>query len=187
MSAPASFAAATAVAVSLLFTGVPAAFAADLWEPPRGGAAYDDESRFGDSYRYGDRYGYGEDYDRGAPPPEDRYAGHPEDFGPPPIPPAGLKDDRFRDREFYPSSDRRYGEGCVPRYVLRDRLRAAGWYDFQGMDRRDGVLLTEARSPTGRPFALTIDRCSGEVVDARPLDGGRSYAYGGHRRWTPSY
>jgi len=179
MSAPASLAAASAVAVSLLFTAVPA-FAADLWEPPRGGAAYDD-SRYGD--RYGDRNG--EAYDDEAAPPEDRYAGHPEDFGPP-LPRGGLKGEGY-----YPPYERRYGDNCVPREIVRDRLRAAGWYDFRDLEPRGEVVLAEARSPTGRLFDLTIERCSGEIVDARPLDGGRDYArdyaYGGRRYWPRPY
>jgi hypothetical protein len=180
MSAPASFAAASAVAVSLLFTGVPA-LAADLWEPPRGGAAYDD-SRYGD--RYGDHYGdrYGDAYDDEAAPPEDRYAGHPEDFGPPPRPRADLNGEGY-----YPPYERRYSDNCVPREIARDRLRAAGWYDFHGLEPRGEVVQAEARSPTGRLFDLTIDRCSGEIVDARPLDGGRDYAYGGRRYWPRPY
>ena len=93
--------------------------------------------------------GYGE-----GPPPPDRYADVPDDFEPPYPPPA------------YAGRDR-----CVPREVARDRLRAAGWRGFHAIEPRDGVVLVKARRPSGRMFDLTIDRCSGEVVDAKPIYG----------------
>jgi len=41
------------------------------------------------------------------------------------------------------------------------------------------VVLVQARRPSGRRFDLVIDRCSGEIIEARPLplDDFRSYAY----------
>ena len=66
-------------------------------------------------------------------------------------------------RRAYAGRDR-----CVPREVARDRLRAAGWRGFHAVEPRDDVVLVKARRPSGRMFDLTIDRCSGEVVDARP-------------------
>jgi hypothetical protein len=180
MSAPASLAAAFAIAAPLILLSVPAS-AADLFEPPRGAAGYGD-SRYGDAYgplpderRYGEAY---EEEDRS----DDRYAGHPEDFGPPFRPRAAIND-----QDFYPPYDRRYGEACVPRYVARDRLHAAGWYEFRDLEPRGELLYAEARSRSGRLFELTINRCSGEIVDARALDLGRDYAYGGYggRRYWP--
>ncbi|MDP1911275.1 MAG: hypothetical protein Q8K85_23495, partial [Hyphomicrobium sp.] len=91
----------------------------------------------------------------------DRYADVPEDFEPPYPPPA------------YAGRDR-----CVPREVARDRLRAAGWRGFHAVEPRDDVVLVKARRPSGRMFDLTIDRCSGEVVDAKPIFGYRP-RYGG--------
>ena len=56
-----------------------------------------------------------------------------------------------------------------------------------------------ARRPSGRQFVLTIERCSGEIVSARPLEGyggtyggggyGGPYAYGGPppRRYERPY
>lgn len=112
--------------------------------------------------------GYGE----GPPPPRyeryDRYADGPDDFEPP-----------------YPQ---RYAErGCTPRELARDRLRDAGWFDFHGLEAREDVVLVKARAPSGRLFDLTIDRCSGQIVDARPLRrrGPGPYAYGPRRHWAP--
>jgi hypothetical protein len=111
------------------------------------------------------------------PPPRDRYAPD-DDYGPQPPP-------RLVER------------GCVPRELARDRLRDAGWYDFHGLEPRGEVVLVQARRPSGRLFNLTIDRCSGRVVDARPAYGGGSryysggrgnwdsFAWGPRRQWAP--
>ncbi len=109
-----------------------------------------------------------DEYGEGPPPRGDRYADVPDDFEPP-YPP------RFRER------------GCIPRDVARDRLRDAGWYDFHALEPREDVVLVKARRGRGRLFDLTIDRCSGQIVDARPL-GPRMgpYAWGPPRRhWAP--
>lgn len=186
MSAPARLAAASAVAASLFFSALPAS-AADLWEPPRGGAAYDDP-------RYGDAYGEGGSYDRYAEP--ERYAEPQENVEPPYPPRAELRnEDEYSWRHYghpYRDDGRGYDDGreaagCVPRDVVRERLHADGWGDFHDLEPRGRVVLVEARSPSGRPFELTIDRCSGEIVDARPLDGARSYAYGQRRYWPRPY
>lgn len=109
------------------------------------------------------------EYGEEAPPPRDRFADVPDDFEPP-----------------YPP-ERIDGRGCVPREMARDRLADGGWYDFHGLEPRDSVVFVKARRPSGRLFDLTIDRCSGEIVDARPLyDGGGRYAWGPrhhHHHW----
>jgi len=103
--------------------------------------------------------GYGEGP---PPPPRDRYAAVPDDFEPP-----------------YPE----YGDrGCVPRELARDRLRASGWYDFHAVEPRGEVVLVKARRGGDRLYDLTIDRCSGQIVDARPIFRGGPYAYGPPRR-----
>ncbi|MCK9912676.1 hypothetical protein MXD81_26210, partial [Microbacteriaceae bacterium K1510] len=66
------------------------------------------------------------------------------------------------------------GRECVPRELARDRLREAGWYDFHALEPREDVVLVKARRGRGRLFDLTIDRCSGQIVDAQPL-GGRGW------------
>jgi len=165
----ARFAAASAVAASLFVCSLPAV-SADLYAPPRAGPAYDDP-------RYGDTYGD----DR----PYRRYA-EPEDFEPAYPPYRSLKDAPF------PPPHKRYGrwwrdDGCVPRQAVRDRLRADGWYDFDDLEPRGSVVLVQARRPSGRLFDLTIDRCSGEIVEARPIHGARSFAYSRRRYWPHSY
>jgi hypothetical protein len=172
MSAPARFAAASAVAASFFFLSLPAV-AADLWEPPRGGQAYEDS-------RYGDVYGEerGEEY-------SERYSrDDSRDFEPPYRPRASVRDEGY-DPPYDPAG--RFANGCVPRLLVRDRLREAGWSDFHDLQPRGGVVLVEARRPSGRPFELTIDRCSGAIVEARPLTDGRSYAYGARRYFPRPY
>jgi hypothetical protein len=162
MSASARIAAASAVAASFFVLAFPA-FSADLYDPPRTGSAYDDP-------RYADIYG---DDDT-----EERYA-EAEDFDAP-IPPRSVYGHDEDDRDW-----NGYREGCVPRHVVRDRLHADGWHHLRDFEPRGGVLHVEARRDSGRLFELTIDRCSGEVVDARALDGGRigPFADRHHRHW----
>jgi len=168
MSASARHIAASAVAASFLILALPAS-AADLYEP-RTGSAYDDP-------RYADIYG--ED-----PPAYDRYRDPRDDFGPV-YPPRPVYKHRFY-RDFERD---RYAEGpaCVPRRLARERLRDDGWGDFRNLELRRNFVLLQARRPSGRLFDLTIDRCTGEIVEARPLSSGRSYAYGSRRYWPRSY
>ncbi len=161
MSASARIAAASAVAASFFVLAFPA-FSADLYDPPRTGSAYDDP-------RYADIYGDDE--------PDERYAEAQEDFDAPVPPRSVYRDDDDRDWSGY-------RDGCVPRHVVRDRLRADGWHRFHDFEPRGSVLHVEARRRSGRLFDLTIDRCSGEVVDARALDGGRIGPFADrHRHW----
>lgn len=136
-----------------------AAAAADLDDdppPPRyGGSAYDDP-RYSDIYRYPAR----------PVPPAPIYRESDPVYGPPPrrahVPPA-----------------------CLPRHVIRDRLIREGWHDFELRDFDGDIAKVKARRPSGRPFMLTIERCEGTVVDARPLGVNRvPYAYDAQpRRW----
>ena len=143
---------AATLGLALLPMGAKAADLDDGPPPPRyyGGAPYDD-SRYADIYRY----------------PERR-----------PVPPAPV----YRDDNYPPPPPRfeRFSErgNCVPRQVVRERLLREGWQDFQEPDVRGEVVTLRARRPSGRPFVLTIDRCSGEVVNARPAYQPGPYAYG---------
>ncbi len=122
-----------------------------------------------------------EDYGEG-PPRYERYAVPPADFEPP-YPP------RYADR----------GGPCMPRELVRDRLLSEGWGDFRDFEPRGRVVLVQARRPSGRLFDLTIERCSGVVVDARPVFGPRaapgpyaydaygSYGWGPRRLWPRPY
>ena len=111
-------------------------------------------------------YDYDDSYGEGPPPPE-RYADIPEDFEPP-----------------YPEP--RYADRCIPREVARDRLRSAGWRHFHAVEPRGRVVLVKARRPGGRLYDLTIDRCSGEVVDARPIYGHGPGRYAERSRYWDS-
>jgi hypothetical protein len=166
MPASAGLAAVSAVAASLFVTTLPAR-AADLYEPPHHGSAYDDS-------RYGDNYG-----DEG--PAYERY-GEAEEGSEGPYP----RRPPYRD---YDAFQRGYAEdGCVSRDAERARLRADGWSDFRDPQLRGRVVLLQARRPSGRSFDLTIDKCSGEVIAARPLDGRydrRFFAGGPRRYWQP--
>lgn len=97
------------------------------------------------------------------PPYEDRYSAVPDDFEPPYPPPAYAR------------------RGCIPREEARERLRDAGWRGFHDVEPHEDVVRVKARRPSGRLYDLTIDRCSGEVVDARPIYRGGPYAYGPRR------
>jgi hypothetical protein len=74
----------------------------------------------------------------------------------------------------------------VPREQIKYRLKDQGWHDFRDAEIRGEVATLIARRPSGRPFELTLDRCSGEIVNVRSLQGSYGpYAYGGPgpRRW----
>ena len=59
---------------------------------------------------------------------------------------------------------------CVPRRVVMRRLFRDGWHDFHGLELRGPKAEVQARSEDGRLFALTIERCSGEIVAARQVE-----------------
>jgi hypothetical protein len=156
--------------------------AADLDEgppPPRFGAPYDDP-RYSDIYKYPKPPGYVVP----APPP---YAG-------PPIPRERIyRDDDGPDYagpRRYSYGDPAYGRRCVPRELVKDRLHHEGWRDFHDGEARGDIATVRARRPSGRLFELTLDRCSGEIVRAEPLEGRAygPYAYGAPpRRWERFY
>jgi hypothetical protein len=171
--------------------------AADLYDgppPDRYGSAYDDP-RYADIYKYP------------APPP--RYVAPPpprvyERYGEaPPVPRERVYREEYYERDYngprrYSGYEPRvpYARGCVPREEIKDRLLRSGWHDFHDGDVRGEVATVRARRPSGRLFDLVIDRCSGEIVDARPLEPRRfgPYAYSGRdsygpppRRWDRAY
>ena len=162
--------------------------AADLDEgppPDRYGSVYEDP-RYADIYR---RPEYRQ--------PERPFAGTPPlPYAGPPLP----RDRVYRDDEEpppygrpprYSNDDARpgYGGQCVPRDVIRDRLTRHGWHDFHDGALRGNVAVVRARRPSGRLFELTIERCSGEIVSAYPLEGRvfGPFAYGPRPWWQRSY
>jgi hypothetical protein len=80
------------------------------------------------------------------------------------------------------------GRACIPRGEIRHALRAHGWYDFHDVELRGEIAVLRARRDSGRFFDLHVDRCSGEVVSARPLER-RAYApfAPGPRRYWRTY
>jgi hypothetical protein len=127
--------------------------------------------------------------------------------------------DRDDDDDYPPPPARRYsgptyGQVCVHSEQVRQRLSDRGWQDFHAGQPQGDLVTLRARRPNGRLFELTLHRCSGELVQARPLEprpfgpfafnrlprdyyDGRprydqrwnddAYAYRGHRWWQRGY
>lgn len=187
------------VAASLMAAAMTTgAQAADLDEgppPDRYGSAYDDP-RYADIYKYPKPPAY-------APPPgpyAGPYAGPSPYAVPPPYAGPVPRERIYRDDYGYGPEPRRYsyaepvppyaGGRCAPRELVKERLYREGWRDFHDGDVRGGIATIHARRPNGRLFVLAIDRCSGEIVRADPLDGypAGPYAYGPQpRRWDRAY
>jgi hypothetical protein len=171
----------TASVLAVLSASASAVSAADLgynYSPSdRYSSPYDDP-RYRDLYgtppRYAERY---EDEERTyrEPAPAPKYGYRDED-----------EDDLFGPRRY--AEDYRYGRGCVPRYEIKRNLIRDGWHDFHALELRPGTASVRARRPNGKLFELRVDRCTGDVVDARPVDRfvPGPYAYG-PRRWQRPY
>ncbi|MGE0024425.1 MAG: hypothetical protein AB7S70_12435 [Hyphomicrobium sp.] len=197
---------ATALALASTLPLARAASAADLdgeryAEPP-----YDDEQRYGEP-DYGDdeRYAPPGRYSEAPPqePPQnrydqdrydrERYDGEAYDDRAPGEVPGSIKDGypvpvpAPRYGEHAPPPERyeeRRGEryACLDRWQIRRRLRNDGWEGIRPLGGDEGIVHVRAhRIESGRPFALRVDRCSGEVVDARP-ERRRAFAYRDWRR-----
>ena len=80
-----------------------------------------------------------------------------------------------------------YAARCLPRAVIKDKLIDHGWSDFHDGDLRGDVAIVHARRPSGRLFLLKIDRCSGDILSARPLEGRFGPYAHGPRRWERFY
>jgi hypothetical protein len=127
---------------------------------PKGGV-YDDP-------RYppkGPPPGYEDDDDDGpntppnkfSGPPPDKYAAPPPRYAPPP--------------KYSAAPPPPYAGKCVRSEEVRDRLTNLGWRDFHaGQPVNETTVTLRARRPSGRLFELTLHRCSGQIVDARPLE-----------------
>jgi hypothetical protein len=161
---------AASLIAAVQLAGASAGSAADLY-PPYGSSKddrYHEDQRHGDIYKHpppGPYYAEPRDYEPptyrpGRPFPRD-YNGYLEPFPRPP---------RFA--EYHPP---REGH-CVPRHEIKRELYREGWSDFHDIEIRGEVALLRARRPDGRLFDLKIDRCSGEIVHARPAYGDPIYA-----------
>jgi len=149
-------------------------------EKPYAGGPYDDP-RYGDIYR--------------VPTPPPRYAapyppyrderyvppGPPPYAGPPPgSPPYAGPPPRLRYEE-------RYGAACLPREAIREQLASRGWGDLHGVQVDGPVTHVRARRPSGRLFELTLDRCSGQVLQVEPVDHRSADARGWGPGWDYGY
>jgi hypothetical protein len=173
---------AAAFTAALTIGGATTALAADLRDyngPTNRSGAYDDP-------RYADIYG-----EPSPPREEPRYYnyGDRQYSERPPIP----REPVYRD-DYYRQAPPRYAEAhpyrpphreaCVSRHQLRSGLARDGWHEFHDADVVDqNTAVVKARRADGRVFVLKIDRCSGEIVHARPIGDGYGPFAGGPRRW----
>jgi len=72
-----------------------------------------------------------------------------------------------------------FSQNCVPEGVIRQRLRQQGWWDLQGLRRSGENFMVRARRPNGSSYQLTIDGCSGGLLEAMRLNE----AQPGSRLW----
>lgn len=168
------------------FVAAPAR-AADLYgesyvEPP-----YDDEPGYADN-------GYGapdegdDRYDTAEPMPGSIKDGYPVSMPAPgygKVPAPRYGEERGRER-VYERVERRVQRverrpACLARWEIRRRLADQGWGDIRPMGGGDGIVRMSARRfDSSSRFRLRVDRCSGEVLAARP-DHTRHFAYGDGR------
>ncbi|MBX9589773.1 MAG: hypothetical protein K2X43_10735 [Hyphomonadaceae bacterium] len=80
-----------------------------------------------------------------------------DDYGPPP--PAARR-----------YSGPPYGRTCARSEQVQEWLTDRGWRDFHGGQPQGDVVTLRARRPSGRLFELTLHRCTGEIIEARPLE-----------------
>jgi hypothetical protein len=122
----------------------------------------DDDPRYSDVYRHP------------APPPPRYAAPYPPPAPVYPAPPA----------PYYAGPPPRVYDGyagrpdCLPRHVISSRLESRGWLDLHDLQVSGDVAHARARRPNGRIFDLTVDRCTGEVLQADLIDGRQAYAPG---------
>lgn len=178
MRAPTFSAAVTTAVVltaSLCLTG--AASAADLYGERYGEPAYDqrgyaediDDGRYGEAPTAD---AYQEPYDAAEPLP-----GSVKDGYPVPMPPHASAPPPPRYVERPPLRAKHYDRyACLDRWQIRRELRRDGWGDIRPMGGDGGIVHMRARRMgEGRLFHLRVDRCSGEVLAARPHHRGVAY------------
>ncbi len=148
-----------AAAALLGLAGTAPAQAADLDHGFPPGSPYEDR-RYSDIYRH----------PAPPPPPAPRYS-QPY-YAPPPVyreeqryapPPPPYAEPRYR-------NDGRVAGDCLPRHVIRERLESRGWHDFHDPQVAGNVAHIRARRANGQVFDLTVDRCTGQVLQAEGID-----------------
>lgn len=85
---------------------------------------------------------------------------------------SSYTEERYSERVVHERTDRDEGYyddrgGCLPRQAIRQRLRDDGWRDIQRVDVRGGNVILTAERPNGQIFNIKVDRCNGEIIDAR--------------------
>ena len=142
-----------------------------------------DEGYSGDTYTDDDRYDAPGRYSD-APPADDgryrdRYSGRGDgepmsgsikDGYPVPMPPprasAPPPEPYYAERR--PARVERYG-ACLDRWEIKQRLRREGWTALQPVGGGEGIVRFYARRfDSSSDFRLRVDRCSGDVIAARP-------------------
>ena len=122
---------------------------------------------------------------RGSAYDDPRYA---EMYGRPPAPPQ-------RAYEYDRQQPSRRAQNCPSKDEISRMLERDGWGGFNNPQLIDRDTATiDARRPNGRPYRLEVDRCTGDVLAARPMDlprysadertyrgDNRNYGYGERR------
>lgn len=161
-------------AAALMLSQLSPATAADMYDKYGQGSSPYDDPRYADVYQYP------------APPAPPRYAEPTPGYEPREERPYTYLDEApspDRDRYGYlrPMRPHRYRHAepsCIPHEEIRRSLFAEGWRDFRDLELRGETAVVQARRPNGRLYTLRVDRCSGEIVNAQPLeDRPVPYAY----------
>jgi len=78
-------------------------------------------------------------------------------------------------------ADKRYGHAksyhaCLRPRQMRRLLRRTGWHRLGAFDRQNGVICLKASSrDDGRRYLLELDRCTGELLSAKPVNARYTY------------
>ncbi|MDX2258941.1 MAG: hypothetical protein NW205_08495 [Hyphomicrobiaceae bacterium] len=108
---------------------------------------------------------------------QDRYADEPLD----PVEPKYRGGQQWQEPRY--DDRRRHAAACLDDGEIRRVLRAEGWKDFDDYRRRGRLVTTEAeRFGSGRDFLLTIDGCTGVIIDVLPKRGWDGHRYDTARR-----
>lgn len=177
--------------VTLPFANLPAAEAADLYDPyERGysGSPYDDP-RYADIYRHPKP-----PYPPAEPPWAERYeeehdSGERYGTYDPPAPHKWRRD--YLEPVPAPNFDYRPKHAglppvCLPPHEIRRVLIRDGWSDLRKIEIEGDVAVATARRPNGTLYRIELDRCDGEIVRAERIETEREHAWS-RRRFDPTY
>jgi len=74
---------------------------------------------------------------------------------------------------------------CLRRGEIVETLRADGWQDLYDFERRGRLALIKARRPSGQAYEVQLDRCTGQILRAEPLDSAFARPDRAGNRWYP--